>query len=316
MKKIEFNCDEPMERNCKFDEETYAVQNGNVFKLDGDQYVYTDEVTVAQLEIYGENFVEAPTIFEMRVLKIKERNDGSALITAEDGNGLQLTFIDNVYSTRKEKYKVGEIDKYYLFANISNAEVAEDYAKGICYTGKDAERWFKWTRDETYIGVVDEAWTNLRDATKYSESNDFEESGKYNFYAYVNEPGFVSFDENPAYGEDGELISDGFKLFLPNQYDKAEPKYVMADFDTGKFPARIFKDLPEDKEMDFSMGNWVIKGSVYFSVYEGDEDWWKERFEEYEVTTEYGRNYEISYVEKFCEDDEDYDGELDFGEED
>ncbi len=307
MKKIEFNCDEPMERNCEFDGETYAIQNGNIFKLEGDKYVYTEEVTAEQLEIYGEDFVEKPTIFEMKILEIKEKDNGMALITAEDGSGMKLTFVDKIYSSRNENYEIGKVGKYYLFANVSNAEVAEDYAKGICLTGKDADKWFEWTGDDAYVGIVDEAWTDLPEVTKYSEAEDFADTGKYNFYGFVNEPGFVSFDETPAYGEDGELISDGFKLCLPNQFDRVEPKYVMADFDTGKFPERIFKDLTEDKDTDFSEGGWVIKGTVFFSVYEGDDEWWQERFQEDEVTKKYGQNYGVSYEDKMSEYDDDED---------
>lgn len=315
MKKIEFNGDEPIEKSCVYDGETYAIQNGNVFKFVDEQYIYTDEITETQLDLYGEDIVEKPTIFELKVLDIKEKEDGSALITAEDGNGMMLTFIDNVYSIRKDNYESGKIGKYYLFANVSNAEVAEDYAKGICLTGKDADKWFEWTGDEGFVGVVDEAWTDLPEATKYSEADDFGDTGKYNFYAFVKEPGFVSFDEKPAYGEDGELISDGFKLYLPNQFNKADPKYAMADFDTGKFPERIFKDLPEDKDTDFSESGWVIKGTVFFSVYEGEDEWWQDRFQESEVIKRYGQNYSVSYEDKMAEyeDDDDWDDELDFG---
>ena len=56
--------------------------------------------------------------------------------------------------------------------------------------------------------------------------------------------------------------------------------FIIGNNGTGKFPERIFKDLPEDKDTDFSEGGWVIKGTVFFSVYEGDDEWWQERFQE------------------------------------
>ena len=57
-----FNENEKIEKSYHYDGENYAVQNGKVFKLIEDEgYLYTDEITISQLEIYGEELIEKPS---------------------------------------------------------------------------------------------------------------------------------------------------------------------------------------------------------------------------------------------------------------
>lgn len=115
-----------------------------------------------------------------------------------------------------------------------------------------------------------------------------------------------------AYDNEGQLIYDGFKLCLPNQYNKSNPIFVLAQIMTGKFPARIFQNLPEDEGTDFINGRWAIKGKVKFSAYLGDE-WWSGKYEDDEIIRFYGKNKSISYLERQSRDfsDDDWDDEED-----
>ena len=80
---------------------------------------------------------------------------------------------------------------------------------------------------------------------------------------------------------------------------------------TGKFPARIFQNLPEDEGIDFAFGGWPIKGTVRFSAYYGD-DWWSEKYDEDDIVRFYGQNESISYEDRmfinseYDDDDDDY----------
>lgn len=294
------------DKSYLYDGEHYVVQNNIVFKMIEDEgYVYTDEISASQLEIYDEDLRDKPVILELRVLSIKEKADGTALITGEDGSGLEFVFEDEHFKNRKDIYEIGTIGRYYIMADVLTCELPEDYAKGIRLEGEDAANWYKWTEQEELIDLIDETYTDLDSVAVYSRTDNFEETGIYNFTSIVKEPGFVSFDENLAYNE-GELIYDVFKLCLPNQFNKANPIFVLAQIMTGKFPARIFQDLPEDKGTDFTYGGWPIKGTVRFSAYCGD-DWWKDKYEDDEIIRFYGQNNRISYEQRMTQDFEDDD---------
>lgn len=302
-----FNENEDIEKSYNYDGVNYAIQNGKVFKIVEDEgYVYTDEITISQLEIYGEELIEKPVILELKVLSIKEKSDGTAIITGEDGSGLEILFEDEDYKNRKEIYVIGKIGRYYIMADVLSCELPEDYKKGIRLEGEDAAKWYKWTEQEELIGLIDETYTDLDSVAVYSKTENFDDTGIYNFTSIVKEPGFVSLDEKLAYDDEGELIYDGFKLCLPNQFNKTEPIFVLAQIMTGKFPARIFQNLPEDDGIEFSYGGWPIKGTVKFSAYYGNE-WWSEKFEEDEIVRFYGKNKNISYEERIARDFEDDD---------
>ncbi len=306
-KKPVFDDKEEVENTYQYDGEHFVVQKGNVFKMVEDKgYEYTEEITPAQLEIYGESLIEKPTILELKILAVNEKTDGTAIITGEDGSGLELTFEDEDYKNRKDKYEIGKVGRYYIMAEVQTCELPEDYAKGIRLEGEAAVDWYKWTEQEELIDLIDETYTDLDSASVYSKSENFNETGIYNFTTIVVEPGFVSFDEKPVYDDEGELIYDGFKLVLPNQLKKNEPIYVLAQIMTGKFPARIFQNLPEDKDTEFSYGGWSIKGTVKFSAYYGDE-WWADKYEEDEIVRFYGENTDISYEARIARDFEDLD---------
>ena len=305
MEKPKFNENDKIDNTFTYDGDHYIVQNGYVFKmLEDEGYQYTDEITPEELELYGNPLIEKPTIVELKILNIKELSDGTALIKGKDGDGLELVFKDEKYSKSKEKYEIGRISQVYLFADILTCELPDDYAKGICLKGEDAIKWYKWTGQEELIGLIDNTWTNLYSAAVYSETENFNETGIYTFHSIVVEPGFVSFDENQVYDEDGELICDVFKLVLPNQFNKRNPIFVLAQIMTGKFPPRIFKNLPEDEETDFTESGWALKGTVRFTAYTGEE-WWAEQFEDEEIISLYGEKPCISYIERFSIDDDD-----------
>lgn len=297
----EFDEDGGFEKSYSFDDMCYVIQNGAVFKLvDKEEYVYTDEVTPSQLEIYGMELIDNSVIIELKILAIKEKENGSALITGEDGSGLEIVFEDKKYSQRKSNYSVGEIGAYNLFADVFDSEIPDDYAKGICLKGEDAERWFQWTEVEENIGLIDEVWTNLESAAVYSKTEDFDEDGMYNFYALVKDPAFVSFDEKPVYDKDGELTYDGFHLVLPNQFNKAHPRFITAFIVGGKFPPRIFQNLSEDEAAEFFSGGWAIKGRVKFFAQSNIPNYGNKSEES---IFRYGKNRSISFAERLEEDE-------------
>lgn len=297
----EFDQDGGFEKSYSFDDMCYVIQNGAVFKLvDKEEYVYTDEVTPSQLEIYGMELIDNSVIIELKILAIKEKENGSALITGEDGSGLEIVFEDKKYSQRKSTYSVGKIGAYNLFADVFDSEIPDDYAKGICLKGEDAERWFQWTEENEKIGLIDEVWTNLESAAVYSKTEDFDEDGMYNFYALVKDPAFVSFDEKPVYDKDGELTYDGFHLVLPNQFNKAHPRFITAFIVGGKFPARIFQNLSEDEAAEFFSGGWAMKGKVKFFAESAAHT--QGSCDEEEILR-YGKNRSISFAERLEEDE-------------
>lgn len=266
-----FDIKDELTKSYRYDNEYYVIQKNNVFKqVESKGYIYTDEVSVVQLEIYGELLIEKPIILELKILRIKELTNAAALITGEDGSGLEIVFKDEKYKERMEKYKIGKINRYYIMADVLSCELPEDYAMEACL-------------NEEAVSV-------------YSETNDFKETGIYNFYCIVKEPAFAGFDETPVYNNEGLLICDGFKLVLPNQFNKANPIYLSAEIITGKFPSRIFQNLPEDNDVDFTCGGWSLKGTVRFSAYCGDE-WWSDKYEDDEIIRFYGRNPDISNEE-------------------
>ena len=299
----EFDEDGDIEKSYRFDDVGYVVQNETVFKLvDGERYVYTDEVTPNQLDLYGMELIDNSVIIELKILAIKEKENGAALITAEDGSGLEIVFTDEKYSQRKSNYSVGEIGIYNLAADVFDCAIPDDYAKGICLKGEDAERWFQWTEENEKIGLIDEVWTNLESAAVYSKTEDFDEDGMYNFYALVKDPAFVSFDEKPVYDKDGELMYDGFHLVLPNQFNKAHPRFITAFIAEGKFPPRIFQNLSEDKDAEFFSGGWAMKGKVKFFAESAAHT--QGSCDEEEILR-YGTNRSISFAELLELDNQD-----------
>ena len=69
-----FNENEKIEKSYHYDDGHYAVQHGNVFKMvDDEGYVFTDEISISQLEIYGEELIEKPVILDLKVLLLLAR---------------------------------------------------------------------------------------------------------------------------------------------------------------------------------------------------------------------------------------------------
>ena len=85
-----FDENSKIEKSYHYDDGHYAVQHGNVFKMvDDEGYVFTDEISISQLEIYGEELIEKPVILELKVLAINERADGTHILinSSKTGSG-------------------------------------------------------------------------------------------------------------------------------------------------------------------------------------------------------------------------------------
>lgn len=219
------------------------------------------------------------------------------MIHADDGSGFDFWFVDNNYSKYKSQYVIGEKGRYRLFADILSAELPEDFRDGVILEGKSAKKWFEWVGDE----VEDDAsaivsWSEIAD---YKETENFENSGIYEFNAIVNEPGF---SENPGEEEGGDI----FQIAVMNQFNKKEPRYITAMFQNPPYTFPEFES-EEDDEDDMFCSGWALKGTMRFSVGRAPEGEDEEEPDEEQIF-KYASN-ETTFAEDkgLCGfDDEDY----------
>lgn len=250
-----------------YDGGKYAVQDGNVFVCKDDVFTFTEEFTTEQLEMYGEKQEDFSGRFELKVLEITERDDGSAFIKATDNAGLDLTFVDPNYFEHSENYAVEKIGTYRLFATVTESEFPENFKEGLELSGEDAKKWFDWMGEEVEENA--RAVIHSNDFACYSESENFAETTLYDFRVLVDTPSIVALDE-PG----NEEFSDGFHLVMMNQFNRQISRYVLCDFKSGHFPKRFYENRKEDEDFDFMEGGFVLQGKVYFQAvfYDRPED--------------------------------------------
>ena len=275
----EYDYEQDDEGSFMYKGEYYTVQNGVVFRYDGEDFYATDEVTLEMLENDADEMIEEPFVFELKVLEIKELKAGMALIHADDGAGLDFWFMDKSFDEREGEYKINSTGKYCLNAELLSAEVPENFRSGITLTGKAAEDFALWSGEKLSCGKVTVC---LNEASFYEETEDFESTGIYSFGAVVSEPGF---------GEDvtEEYDGDCFELALKNQFNKENPRFVTAYFAKKPFKFPEF-ELTEEDDDGFYREGWGIAGTLRFVR----SDYSTEEADENEVW-HYGENGECSF---------------------
>lgn len=242
-----------------YDGDQYAVQEGNVFIRSGDKYVFTDSITLSQLELYAKKEELLSPLFELKVLAVKEHSDGSAFIKVTDNAGIDFTFIDSDYSKRRNNYVVGKIGKYRIYATITESHLPEYFKNEMEIRGEDVQKYCSWVGSENYC---DFAVINLKDFACYKESKSFSKTAEYDFKAFVNNPLFTDFSL-----PESEKFSEFFELTMMNQFNRSKPRFVLTDFKNGHFPERIYENRKDDEDFDFMDGNFVIEGRVQFEVF-------------------------------------------------
>lgn len=300
MKKIEFNFDEDFDGTYFYDDDYYVIQNDKVFLHNEDGYIFTDEFTPEQIQFYGEELKTESHVYELKILEIKELENGKALIHADDGCDFNFWFLDEDYKNHKNEYEIGKMQNILLFADILSSELPEDFREGVILEGKDARNFFEWI-DETEA-LEDEnssAVLQRSDVAVYSETNDFEKTGIYNFTATVNNPGYA---DNPS----EEIGGDTFELAVMNQLNKENPRYVTATFVNQPYTFPKFEPNEDDEDELFSDG-WALKGTMRFVAGHKPKDKDLEKID-FENVLKYGDN-PVTFPEAkgFCNyDEEDY----------
>ncbi|MBO4508766.1 MAG: hypothetical protein J5747_09035 [Spirochaetaceae bacterium] len=239
--------------NYEFDGDYYCIENDCVVKkYDSDSWELKefDGITVNQLKLYGK--CTDPWAFEMKVLSIKtfEDPDWKALITAEDGAGIEISFWDDKYFDHPELYEIGKIGLYSICGDILNSPTPERQKQGVYLDVDEEERYREYIAGEKNTRGKKYKYIDDIDFALFSKSENFDETGVYNFRAVVNSP-YYGEDEN---GEPNEKIVKGFSMALMNQIDKEYPRIINAQFDL---------ENPYKGELEFGDG---IKGVVKFST--------------------------------------------------
>ena len=122
----------------------YELDGKGYFICDGE--VYTNDETGARvrvdmlpssIQMYGE-CLDDP-LFELRITDIKDIGNNHALISAEDGAGISLSFVELDYAKNKDIYKINEKGIYEIKADLESVVVPEDCEDGVALEGEDAK---------------------------------------------------------------------------------------------------------------------------------------------------------------------------------
>lgn len=231
--------------------------------------------------IFEEECFEAAA-FELLITEIKEIGNNQALITGDDGAGLNFVFIEKNYSKNNGKYRIGKKGVYRIAAELESVEVPEDCEEGVVLEGEDAKKFFDWVEDE----VEDDAsaCVGFQDLAVYHPCDDFAQTGRYNFYGIATNPICLSVSEEID-ALDPEKNS-GFIIPLMNQFNKKEPRFIEAAFEQPNY----YKGIIEE--------GWAVKAVLRLTV-------------SHDIANnvyEYGANETVSPEEKglFGHDEDEY----------
>lgn len=270
--------------NYKFDGEYYCIENDKrLYQLDENakEHVVSD-ITVDQLKMYGECL--DPWVFELRVLSIKtfEEPDWKALIIAEDGAGIEIAFWDECYFDHPELYEIGKIGVYSIWGNIQTKPKPVQQIDGV-YLEKDEEaKYEQYVYGEKSVKGKSYKYINDLDFAIFEKTEDFENTGFYNFRTVVSSP----YCDNDEDGKPNDKIITGFMMPLMNQVNKEYPRKVSAQFDL---------EHPFKGDLNYHDG---LKGVISFSTSTPLSD----------NIGKYGSNNSIPYSEKHPDTSE-WDGE-------
>lgn len=261
----------PKFSNYQFEDHCYTVSGDEVYLFDEEKLenVLVSNITASQLEMYGE-CVDAPAI-ELKIKAIKEfaSPDWKALITADDGAGVEIAFWDETYFDHPEIYKVGEVGLYNLWANIEDKPTPEVSEDGVVFTDKEAEKYEEFLWDDE----ADVKTSTFSDFAFFEKTDDFDISGKYKFRTVVSRVMYAS-DENEQPLDDEYF---GFDMSLMNQIYKENPRRIMAQFNL---------DKPFKGNLEGGMG---LSGILYLSGTKAVS----------QNVCKYGDNADLTYDEKY-----------------
>ncbi len=267
-----------------YEDKLYFIRDGEVFTYDDDYNTIKTDILPSSLEIYGE-CVDQP-MFELKILSIKENDDGSAFIDAEDGGGIQFVFIEKEYNKHKGNYLIGQKGKYEIAAELEKVEIPEDSADYVHLSGDDAKKWFDWVGDEVEEDA--EADIGFNDIALFSKMSDFESTANYDFYGMASDVACLSISEE--IDEPDPSKTSGFKIPMMNQWNKEEPRFVTASFE---YPAYFNGKIYD---------NTAVKAVLHFVALHGKTN----------ALYKYGTNSTVSPEEKGSfghSDDEYWEGE-------
>lgn len=224
-----------------FDGKCYEICNGVVFERNGTGYYLKEDILPSSIQMYGKS-LEAG-VFELKVTEIKKIDNNQALIYAEDGAGIEFVFVEKDYSKNKYKYAIGKKGIYQIAAELESVDVPEDFDEGVTLKGADARKFFDWVEDEVEEDA--QACVGSEDIGVYHPCEDFELTGRYNFYGIASMTGCLSVSDEIC--EPDVEKNTGFRIALMNQFDKEEPRFVDA----------FYKDL-DYHEGEIGEG-WAVK---------------------------------------------------------
>ena len=257
--------------NYELNDNYYIVCEDKVFTFDEEKFqdVPVTNITASQLKMYGK-CNDVPAI-ELKIKSIKEFEspDWKALISAEDGAGVEISFWDFEYFDHPEDYKIGKIGLFTLWGNIENSPKPRLSKNGVVFTKKEAEKYEEFVYDNE-ASVKTSEYT---DFAFFEPTKDFENSGKYKFRTCIKSVLYAS-------GENGEFLDNvffGIEIPLMNQIYKENPRWVMAQFD---------EKNPFKGKLEVGRG---LSGVLYFGG----------RKERGLNICKYGENAELSFDEKY-----------------
>jgi len=272
--------------NFSLDDDYYTVIDDKVFVYSEEgELIPEKNVTVNQLKMYGK--CSDPWLLELKITSIKtyEAPDWKALITGEDGAGIEISFWDDSYFDHPENYEIGKIGSYNLWADIQNSPKPIRQKQGLYLEESEDDLYVDFICGEKNIHGQKKGkkYISYLDFALFNKCDNFKESGLYNFRTVVGTVYYNS-DEN---GDLDENSTMGFEIPLMNQILKEYPRRISAQFDL---------DNPYIGEFEIGDG---LTGVIRFCVTENVG----------ENIGKYGQNDDLSYDEKYPDtsefDDED-----------
>lgn len=274
---------EHMTSNYLLGDEYYTVRDGVVVEADEEGNVSeVKDITLAQLEMYGKCL--DPWNLELKIIDIKtfEAPDWKALITGEDGAGIEISFWDDSYFDHPENYEIGKIGCYNIWADIQNNPEVKAFSEGLPLLNFEEEDYY----DFVYDDFADVKTTKFKDVSFFEKTRDFEKTGVYKFRAVTSS---VWFDSEEECAPDEEK-HDGFEMALMNQSLREFPRIIQAQFDL---------ENPFKGNLDNGYG---IEGELKLFVSTAKS----------KNIGKYGDNKELTFEEKYP-DTSDWDDDLNIG---
>ena len=233
--------DEPQSSNYELDGKYYLlVDNEKIFSEENFPYREVKNITPEQLEMYG--VCTDPSAIELKIKSIKKFKspEWKALISGDDGAGVEISFWDKRYFDHPENYEIGRVGLYKLWASIESEPAAESYDLGLPIEEDDELDY------DDFICINNGLlFSDYADLAFFEKTDDFATSGKYKFRTVVRHIMFSADDlDSPIFG---------FQMPLMNQVDKETPRRVQAQFDLEK---------PFRGTLEEGMG---LSGVLYFS---------------------------------------------------